>query len=695
VPSAYLPSDSDRRLLQQLLDAFRRGLLNVPQRPHPEEPRDFTPDVYVALTPAGGVPGRVGGVPGSADCTLYRLLPDASGVLTLADVGLPAKTVYNLADAAIGGAEYVEIRRDKWGSWWAGSGGAGSLSCPPVSFEETDLRCEAGAGTSTGTGSGVLHHLNLYRRGVVLSHGPSGCLSRSEGAWVFIRAVSCCDPACAVTPEECPCWDELGTYVCVTVTGVGYPAGAVVSGFRNDLITHGTWTGVSVYPATPPIDPGHNVAFVLRCDDGVPSLHLGLDDGGVFGDNVVLPLVSYDCVTGTMTFAGTGYGGVFNDHLYSSWDDNGGNYDVTAVVTRGSCGGPGSGPGGETIPCPTPCAALADEVAPGGWGLAAVGFTDGTPGGGCDWSALADTSLATRIDNCNWTGHLVGMAGTATLVNDASTARRWVLTLFATAGSCTATYVPTSGPPDGCVPWTFARTTPAPGCPDALTLLPCGGCCGPGCAGTGTGGGGGGDVCGILDAPLGHADNGGSGATATLAGITVPAGLLIANVGQNGTDAFPLSATFDGVAMTLKDSVHVSGGVGVAQYYLHVTTPAAGNLVVTRGGSTTSLEVSAVSVTGLADNAPSGAAVTASGAGTTPALTGIASAACSYNQASFCVTPATAGGWSAPYADGGQDAVLGADRLVEGFYRDAAGGTLTATYGGIAPTWAGINVNYT
>jgi hypothetical protein len=106
-----------------------------------------TPEVYVALTPGGGIPALAtdliyglagtgtgtgtgvggGNTPGSADCQIYRVL-NTEGVADLTDAGF-TRTVHNLSTTAIAGGAWVLAVRDKWGIWWAidpaGGGGSG------------------------------------------------------------------------------------------------------------------------------------------------------------------------------------------------------------------------------------------------------------------------------------------------------------------------------------------------------------------------------------------------------------------------------------------------------------------------------------------------------------------------------------------------------------------------------------------
>jgi hypothetical protein len=253
VPSAFLPSDSDRRVLQALIDAFRRGALNTRQRPFVEDQQGRSPDVYAVLTPAAGIPARSGDVPGSASCAVYRLLRSPGGVDTLTDVGLPPQAVYNLSASAVPGSEYARASRDKFGTWWADPPSGGD--CPGVSFDETDLRCEP----ATGTGS---HSLNLYRRTLALTW-PGGCPSARLTPWTLVRAVACCDPACATGPPAVDCGTCVGTL----------PAGLCLNVYASAEC--GCWDGVAfdldnANPAYPTWTGGQDEPQCRAAADGLP-----------------------------------------------------------------------------------------------------------------------------------------------------------------------------------------------------------------------------------------------------------------------------------------------------------------------------------------------------------------------------------------------------------------------------------------
>lgn len=119
--------------------AIKRLLAQVRGRPNnsslgPSDQWDHeefpAPEVYIALTPAAGIPALTpevgtgtlgeGDIVGAAECDIYCV--DSNDVLRPV-LGL-SKRVLNLSSNDIGGLDWVAIKRDKFGSW---------LADPPVS----------------------------------------------------------------------------------------------------------------------------------------------------------------------------------------------------------------------------------------------------------------------------------------------------------------------------------------------------------------------------------------------------------------------------------------------------------------------------------------------------------------------------------------------------------------------------------
>lgn len=138
MPNLYTLSAKDIQVLQSVVAAVKRdsgprggdfdGVLPRP-----------TTEVYLALTPAGGIPASTttGGTTftiGKADCIVYRHYVDSGGVHRVETTRL-VQTVFNPALAAVGGNTLVPIARDKYGTWWTaggGGGGGGGTGAPSV-----------------------------------------------------------------------------------------------------------------------------------------------------------------------------------------------------------------------------------------------------------------------------------------------------------------------------------------------------------------------------------------------------------------------------------------------------------------------------------------------------------------------------------------------------------------------------------
>lgn len=67
--------------------------------------------MYLARTPAGGLPGRSGDEPGEATCDIFALRGGE-----LKSIGTD-QTVRNAFDG-IGGSTFISVLRDPWGIWW-------------------------------------------------------------------------------------------------------------------------------------------------------------------------------------------------------------------------------------------------------------------------------------------------------------------------------------------------------------------------------------------------------------------------------------------------------------------------------------------------------------------------------------------------------------------------------------------------
>lgn len=143
--------EDDIPILQQMIAEYRRHNREGDIQPHiliEEEPADdiFTPEVYVAKTPVGGIPaleveiypatGSIHYVPGKARCDIYKLWPRTSLTEQELIATIYDQLVYNVSQHRIDSLFKI-VWRDKYGDW--------VTDCGP---------CELGTGTgTTGTGS--------------------------------------------------------------------------------------------------------------------------------------------------------------------------------------------------------------------------------------------------------------------------------------------------------------------------------------------------------------------------------------------------------------------------------------------------------------------------------------------------------------------------------------------------------------
>lgn len=143
----YVLSGEDRRKLIQLLRDVDKLKSDVRGKGYQDlELNDqLPPEVYVALTPVGGIPaltqedttgtGTGSGTdigyrnsPGYADCDVYRLLWDGS-VPNMYPTGI-VRRVYNLNGISLAGNVWVLIHRDKYGQWYVPTLGFELAECP-------------------------------------------------------------------------------------------------------------------------------------------------------------------------------------------------------------------------------------------------------------------------------------------------------------------------------------------------------------------------------------------------------------------------------------------------------------------------------------------------------------------------------------------------------------------------------------
>jgi PKD repeat protein len=107
---AIVLSEEDAAILQQMINKVKRDTPAARQLAGGDN--DYlTSETYLAAPPAGGIPGAVDGIFGSADCAIYRAVENVPRPTGL------TKAVYNGGPTVAGGL-YVLVTRDKYGTWY-------------------------------------------------------------------------------------------------------------------------------------------------------------------------------------------------------------------------------------------------------------------------------------------------------------------------------------------------------------------------------------------------------------------------------------------------------------------------------------------------------------------------------------------------------------------------------------------------
>jgi hypothetical protein len=113
VADLFALSPEDAVLFRALIDRERK---REQGRKFPDEEMIMgavETSVYLAYTPAGGIPARIGLLPGSADCVLYYLNDDdeLTARLNWDDTDYE-ETVYNLSRSSVAGSSYIQCKRE-------------------------------------------------------------------------------------------------------------------------------------------------------------------------------------------------------------------------------------------------------------------------------------------------------------------------------------------------------------------------------------------------------------------------------------------------------------------------------------------------------------------------------------------------------------------------------------------------------
>ena len=156
-------TDEDHATLQEVIRERKSGIVNPNSRVNTDSGyRENTdhqaPEVYIAKVPTAGIPARSGTTLGSAECEIYRVVSGA-----VESVPSFTMVVFNLSASAISDG-YVGVKRDKYGTWLADTGGSAQLKhgvvtrvcdtdCNIYEIEIVERSFDETLCTGTGTGT--------------------------------------------------------------------------------------------------------------------------------------------------------------------------------------------------------------------------------------------------------------------------------------------------------------------------------------------------------------------------------------------------------------------------------------------------------------------------------------------------------------------------------------------------------------
>ncbi len=109
-------SEDDVRVLQAVVADFRGRSANTRGRTYTPPSLPTAPEVYIVLTPPGGIPGSIGITPGQASCTIYRISGVTTSAPTIESVAFE-ETVYNISPQSTDSEAFLVAQRDKWGTF--------------------------------------------------------------------------------------------------------------------------------------------------------------------------------------------------------------------------------------------------------------------------------------------------------------------------------------------------------------------------------------------------------------------------------------------------------------------------------------------------------------------------------------------------------------------------------------------------
>jgi len=331
----YTLSENDIKALRDLMRKVKDIGTTTKNRPHVPPAIPNATDCYIALVPAGGIGGMAlspyyttlefpqGNLPSFNTCDIYHL-EDGDLGKELMPAGF-TENVYNLSVNPIAGGTWVQVTKDKFGTWWAetavggnpsegdytgtgtGTGSDHQTSCDPIELIETEIWCVDNLGT-TGTGP-KQGDLQLFERTITLDI-MNGCLTKSTGAWRYVRTVGCCDPSCISDGNQ----TGTGTGTGTNDGGTPVPTPQPCTGFPT--VSSATFTNktgdCTCLPDNPSISGGTSSPVVLTTMTCPGNVTLTLDCTGGFialttgTGGIVITLVSASSTL--LVYDITGYG---------------------------------------------------------------------------------------------------------------------------------------------------------------------------------------------------------------------------------------------------------------------------------------------------------------------------------------------------------------------------------------------------
>jgi hypothetical protein len=137
-PSYYVLSEDNIEVLRAMAQAYRSqqggagGQGRTLNRPAVQEHLPCPRNIYLAVTPGGGIPASSSADPssatlGSASCQIYQLV-NSGGTISLIAVYAYTQTVYNYTTTAVPGSTMTLVAQDNYGQWFLTgvTGGGGS-----------------------------------------------------------------------------------------------------------------------------------------------------------------------------------------------------------------------------------------------------------------------------------------------------------------------------------------------------------------------------------------------------------------------------------------------------------------------------------------------------------------------------------------------------------------------------------------